>query len=121
MFSMDFQGFEAMQKALQNYERDVQFAIQRVAQIIKGELQGKAKDKAPWTDRTGDARRELFADIDEVAAGIVDIYLSHGVNEPEGKSKSLELGHGGRYAVIMPTIQAALPEIEALLQRTFGA
>lgn len=62
-------------------------------------LQDYMKDTAPWTDRTGEARRRLSAKAEKVENGY-QIELAHGVDY----GVNLELDYEKRYAVIQPTI-----------------
>lgn len=62
-------------------------------------LQDHMKSTAPWTDRTGEARRRLSAKSEKVENGY-QITLAHGVDY----GINLELDHEKRYAVIQPTI-----------------
>jgi hypothetical protein len=58
--------------------------------------------EAPWTDRTGQARRELRYEVD-LQGTTATLYLITGA--PHGQY--LELRWGGRYAVVSPTIPRA--------------
>lgn len=69
-------------------------------------VQSYARTHAPWTDRTGNARQGLFAKYSKEEDSHV-ITLSHSV--PYGIW--LEVRWAGRYAVIMPTIQAEAARI----------
>ena len=81
--------------------------------------QPAAKQNAPWTDRTGNARSGLFGTAErDVAQRIVTIYLSHGATLDYGQY--LELSNGGRYAVIMRTIEGHLPALNAMLRDVLG-
>jgi len=62
-------------------------------------LRGQMKQEAPWQDRTGAARRQLLAEVEQ-DDDRVSLVLSHGVSY----GKYLELSNGGRYAIIGPTI-----------------
>ncbi len=62
-------------------------------------LQSHMKNTAPWTDRTGEARRRLSAKSEKVENGY-QIELAHGVEY----GINLELDYEKRYAVIQPTI-----------------
>ena len=78
-----------------------------------------AKQNAPWTDRTGNARSGIFGTAErDVAQRIVTIYLSHGATLDYGQY--LELSNGGRYAVIMRTIEGHLPALNAMLRDALG-
>lgn len=96
------------------YIRKVQAAVKGVAGLIASHLQQQAQINAPWTDRTGAAREGLVT-IADVSEELVTVYListaRHGV--------FLELARGGKYAIIMPTIEAALPKIYSLMQSVF--
>ena len=56
-----------------------------------------AKHNAPWTDRTGNARRSIHQErsSDGMEAMV-------GIGMPYGKY--LELNHGGKYRIIHPTV-----------------
>lgn len=62
-------------------------------------LRSQMKQEAPWTDQTGAARRALLAEVEQDTDRI-SLVLSHGVSY----GKWLELSHGGRWAIIGPTI-----------------
>ncbi len=84
-----------------------------------GDVTGTMATNAPWTDRTGDARRNLHAWVVSVAQGAI-LYVGHGV--PYGVN--LELGHQGRFAVLWPTLRQVkapiLASLRARLARRFG-
>jgi hypothetical protein len=97
------------------YIRKVQAATKGVAGLIASRLQQYAQLNAQWTDRTGDAREGLIT-IADVSEELVTIYLAHTVSY----GIFLEVAHGGKYAIIMPTIEALMPEIYALMQSVFA-
>lgn len=103
---------------IERYGERVQAAVLAVAQFIAQTMQDEMRNNAPWTDRTGNARSGLFTDVERAASDVVTIYLSHGHSVEYGRI--LELGHGGRYSIIMPTIEANIGEIERLLRRIFA-
>lgn len=96
------------------YIQKVEAAIKDIAGLIASRLQAHAQANAPWTDRTGVAREGLVT-IADVSTELVTIYLV--TTAPYGVF--LELARGGKYAIIMPTIEALMPEIYALMQRVF--
>jgi hypothetical protein len=65
-----------------------------------------ARANAPWEDRTGDARYGLTAEVYDEAGEIV-LELYHTVDYGQW----LELIQDGRFAVIMPTLEALSGEI----------
>lgn len=77
-------------------------------------LKPDAQRTAPWTDRTGNARSGIFT-VTDAGRSFVTTYLSHGVVIAYGVY--LELAHGGKYAIIMPTIERNLPELKARLEK----
>lgn len=101
--------------AIERYGDRVLVAVQAVAARIATIMQDDARATAGWTDRTGNARSGLFGTAERDAAlKVVTLYLSHGPDVDYGVF--LELAHGGRYAVIMRTIEAHLPELMADLR-----
>jgi hypothetical protein len=110
---------EGLARAIEMYGDRVLVAVTAVAGRIATAMQNDARSGAPWTDRTGNARTGLFGTAErDVARKLVVIYLSHGADIDYGKW--LELAHGGKYAIIMPTIEAHLPDVYADLQAIFG-
>jgi len=100
--------------AIELYGKMVVDAVVQVAEEIDALMEADAKQNHPWTNRTGDAEAGLFGKtVRDAAAGLVSIYLSHGTEVDYGIW--LEINHGGAYAVIMRTIEAHLPELQAKL------
>lgn len=81
-------------------------AIVALALNWAGELEGRAKKNAPWTDRTGNARNGLFGNV-SVSKDEAVIVLGHSMEY----GVFLELANDGRYAILQPTINKAVPEI----------
>lgn len=103
---------------LERYGERVITAITAVAGYIATQMANSAKHQAPWTDRSGNARSGIFgASERDAAQGLVIIYLSHGPAIDYGVY--LELAHGSRFAIIMRTIEAHLPEIHRMLNEIF--
>lgn len=101
-------------KALDVYDSRVMQAVASVAAYFEPILETHAKQTAPWTDRTGNARQTLFS-ASELAETVVRLYLSHGMEY----GVYLELGFQGRYAVILPTLQAHYGQIGSMLRDIF--
>lgn len=68
-------------------------------QLTAIDMENHSKESRPWTDRTGDARRSIYA-LADINYKTVSIY--HGIRVDYGKY--LELSNGGRYRVITPTV-----------------
>lgn len=109
----------ALAQAIEQYGDRVLVAITAVAGRIASIMEASAKNSAPWTDRTGNARSGIFGTAErDVAERLVTIYLSHGPAIDYGVW--LELANSGRYSIIMQTIEAHLEELRADLQAIFG-
>lgn len=83
----------------------------RIAEAMddgKYEIETYARYNAPWADRSGMARSGLTASVD-MEAGVVVLELAHTVDY----GIWLELIQDGRFAIIMPTLEALGPEILA--------
>lgn len=107
-----------LQRAIQRYGDKVYQAIAAVARLIAQRMENEMRENAPWTDRTGLARSALFSTVNQEASlDLVVIYVSHGSAVEYGKF--LELARGGRYAIILPTIERNIPEINRLLKEIF--
>ena len=80
-----------------------------VAEAMKegaARVEAYAKSNAPWADRTGEARNGLVADV-SMDGGEVTLTLAHTAEH----GYWLELIQEGRFAIIMPTLEALGPEI----------
>lgn len=105
-----------MSANLDRYGDRVETAIVAVAEFIGQRMQGYARQNARWQDRTGNARSGLFYQVvREAAEKVVILYLAHTVYY----GLFLELAHGERYAIIMPTIERHLAEIKRMLDEIF--
>lgn len=75
-----------------------------------------AKANAPWTDRTGDARRGLNVAVENDSDSLI-MSLYHTVDY----GLWLEVIENGQFAIIMPTLQGYALEQLALGQLAEGA
>jgi len=107
---------EAMLRAMGAYARAVLKAVHQVAEYWQAVFEAYAKEHAPWTDRTSNARQSLHAWIDDLSNDVVVLYLSHGMHY----GIFLERRWAGKYAIIWPTIEAHLAQIAAMLRGIFG-
>lgn len=91
---------KALGKAIETqYARKVVERAKRRVHDAAPEAEGLMKRNAPWTDRTGEARKLLMAEVKETDKDIT-LYLIHGA----AHGVFLELARGGRYAIIAPTL-----------------
>jgi hypothetical protein len=74
-------------------------AARTVMQMAGAKGENYAKSGAPWTDRTGNARRSIhfeFSETIDKMSTSIGIGVTYGV--------FLELSHGGKYRIIGPTM-----------------
>lgn len=110
---------DKLAEAIRQYGDRVMTAVAALAGRMATIMENDAKQNAKWEDRTGNARSGLYGTVEtDMAKTLVTIYLSHGPSIDYGMI--LETSHGGRYAIIMPTIQAHLPELKKMLQDLLG-
>ncbi len=105
-------GADEVTKNLEAWAERQRAAVVMLAKNWAGQLEGRAKQDAPWTDRTSNARNGLFGST-EVRGNDVFIRVAHSMEY----GVSLELGYDGRYAILKPTINKAAPEIERTYRR----
>lgn len=99
-------------EAVVKYGRDLTPAVVAFLRDEAPQIAEQMQREAPWADRTGQARRELRAEV-EVGGQKATLYLISGA--PHGKY--LELRWGGRYAIVSPTVPRAGIEIANKLKR----
>lgn len=92
---------------LETMNKKMPVGIRMYCETAAKKLEKDAKQKAPWTDRTGQARQRLTAYVTEIQPGVCTITLAHGVYY----GIYLELAHEKRFATIMPSIQRNSKEI----------
>lgn len=94
-----------------NYTQAIFQSGRRIAYDRAEFAENYAKQNAPWTDRTGDARERLHATVEETGP-IGTIVLSHGVDY----GIWLEVANQGRYSIIPETIEVVGPLVMRDLQ-----
>lgn len=82
-------GFDA-------YERQIRWEIRRIAEQFAPLITEWMQETAPWQDVTGEARRTLHTDIEEVIGQMIEVILDHGVEW----GVWLEFAHGGRWGIV---------------------
>lgn len=119
-FSFDRSGF----KSTRDMDRRLNRAIFGVAKYWDGRVEASAKQNAPWTDQTSNARNGLKAEAVKLGEGVFAIILSHAVTY----GIYLELQHTheradgstytiGPYPIIMPTITKYAPKVMRTLNK----
>lgn len=143
MSSMDFTwkvSPKVIADGLEEYGKKAIAAVQAVATYWGQSIQDEARQNAVWEDRTGNARGGLFFAVDgfglEPVIGAVtpesqnemsDVAIESGdantliitLGHTVFYGKYLELNHGGRYAIVMSTIESNLSNLERMLQDVF--
>lgn len=105
MIKLEMKGGK-LAKAIKNADPKLLAMIDATMEYWAPRVESDMKTNAPWIDQTGNARNGLAARAfrDKQNAGIV---LYHQV--PYGIW--LEVAHGGKYAIINPTIEADGPMV----------
>jgi hypothetical protein len=127
-------------QGLDDYGERAMVAIQVVANYWGQLVQDESREQARWEDRTGNARGGLFFAVDGFGLGPIT-----GEVTPDAKSemsdvavesgdkniliitlghtvfygKFLETSNGGKYAIVMSTIEANLQKLERMVQEVF--
>lgn len=94
---------QAWGDAMNVYVANVKSALRLLCLRYAAEIETWMKVNAPWTDRTGNLRKSLYAQVEDLANEIVlgfDYGLDYG--------KHLEFAHQGRYAIIAPAFDQFL-------------
>lgn len=131
---------EVIADGLEDYGQKAMVAVQAAATYWGQRIQDEARTEAHWIDRTGNARGGLFFAVDgfgmspitgevtpEAQAKMSDVAIESGdaetliitLGHTVYYGKFLELSNGGRYAVIMSTIEKNLPGLARMLQDIF--
>lgn len=106
---------DTLARNIKKYGDRVMPAVLAIAKYIAAKSQNEMRTNAPWEDRTGNARSGLFSVAEQMSAELVVIYLSHGHTIEYGAA--LELSRGGKYAIIVPTMEKMYPEIKRMLDK----
>lgn len=93
-------NIENLKQGIAAVDKRAQAAVEMYAKNQAKRLESHAKQDAPWTDRTGMARKSLNATTSKTSTGI-RITLAHGVDY----GMWLELANEKRFAIIKPTIE----------------
>ena len=106
----------SLAKGLDNMSEKLGAVLLMFAQNKAIQLQAEMKAQRPWKDRTGQAKASLSAVVSSPNESTVRITLAHGVDY----GIWLELAHGKNYAIIVPTIDRAGPQMISELHGLLG-
>lgn len=108
-------GFKqnTLSEIVSGIKKQADSALNSVCETGAERMENYAKKNAPWTDRTGNARRTLegFTDVDRHTRYI-------GVCGNMEYSPSLEMLYGKKYAILYPAVQEETHYILARLANT---
>lgn len=103
-----------MLRNLRGYGPRVRAAVHALGEQTAAQMEGQAKQNAPWTDRTGHARQGLFGYVLEDRDGeALRVRLAHSVHY----GVYLELANQGRFAILQPTTSAATNDFFSAVRR----
>src|SRR5690349_22079837 len=91
----------ALQRNIGDYAERLLSAVFDLATYFSARIEAYAKQHAPWTDRTGNARQGLTARSFRTATAVTIVLfsaMSYGI--------WLEVKNSGRFAIILPTLEA---------------
>ena len=104
-------GIDEGRRALQAWADGREGKVEQAMTYWARRWETTARTRAPWRDRTTAARRGLQA-VEDFGTEVKIIHLTNQVDY----GKYLELAHGKKYAVIVPTAIAELPNLIALIK-----
>lgn len=110
--SKGFFSTSTLQRGLAQFELKMREHIEQIAEDFAQELVDYAQTHAPWDDRTGDAREGLSVQVESARGGNILVTLFHTVDY----GVWLEVRWGGKYAIIIPTVEQKGPELLARMQ-----
>lgn len=96
---LEIKGQENVMRKLKSCGINTVKAIVSETNRTATEMENYEKSNRPWTDRTGEARRRLYA-VTVIAPNTIKIITGHGVEY----GIHLETKHGGRYRIIKPAV-----------------
>lgn len=105
-------GLEAFDNFLQNWNSKFHQDLHSAAESLKDEMVAYMKANAPWEDHPGeneDARENLQGAVVWNSEENFSIFLGHGSDVYYGIW--LEVRWGGKYAIIVPTLQHFMPVV----------
>lgn len=98
---IQFTGLDALAQSIQQHDQKVKRYIGAQFLRAEGEATTYAKQNAPWTDRSGNARAGLFAKASAVNGGeAFELVMAHSMFY----GIYLESRFSGKFAILMPTI-----------------
>lgn len=94
-------GMNEMLDRMTEFKQQTKNAAGEAIKGMMQEAENEAKRSAPWTDRTGNARRSITGSGPQFEGEKVVGYLCIGVEY----GRYLELSNAGKYRIVWPTIE----------------
>lgn len=91
----------ALQRGIGNYAERLLSAVFDLAQYFAARIEAYAKQHAPWTDRTGNARQGLTGRAFRTATAVTILLFG-----AASYQIWLELAHGGHWGIILKALEA---------------
>lgn len=95
------------------YVNRIRIEVRNLVDYYAGVMEQWMKINAGWTDRTGNARQTLSAQVEAISRDMMEIILAGGVDY----FIWLELANAGRFAIIGPALDYFGPLLWADLRR----
>jgi hypothetical protein len=112
-----FVWYETPEQAWGNMINDwatrVRMAIAGLLLSYVPRIEAWMKQNAPWTDRTGNLRQSLYADMNAINEHLFLLYWDYGLDY----GRFLEFGHQGVWGITYAALDHFYPMIVADLQR----
>lgn len=109
-----FSADNTLSEGIANFEFKMYERMDEIAEEFSREMEAYARSNAPWDDRTGDARSGLTSEIsDNSESGTLAVNLFHTVDY----GVWLEIRWGGKYAILIPTIENMGPRLLEMMER----
>lgn len=106
-------GFREVERALDDFEREIHRKTVRAGDEIGHMLANYAKTNHPWTPRTGHTDQSTVGGVYKETREYVQVVLSAGMSY----DVFLELAMSGRWSWLMPAVQANQRQIMSILER----
>ena len=106
---------DTLSRGLANFTFKTLDQIADDANEFAAEMLKYAKNNAPWTDQTGDARAGLDTAV-TLDNDTLEVFLFHTAEYGQW----LEVRWGGKYAIIIPTVETMGTKLLAKMNNTIG-
>lgn len=105
-------GSDEVNKNLKEFRSRLLAGIYAISQNRASWMEADAKRKAPWTDRTGNARSGLFGEA-TIVGDVIRVRIAHSVEY----GPYLELCNSKKYSILEDTAKAHAPEYFSDIER----